>query len=120
MSKSKDHKTAEKSPLKPNKSTKVKKIENNNKSTSTKKEFVLNKPIIYNKSSSSISNRKIISLAKTKPTNNCDYEEEVKELENEIDKKTVEYIFKLKDNNPQINPEIFDKATEYIRIGASK
>ena len=41
-------------------------------------------------------------------------------MEDEIDRKTVEHIFKLKENNPQINPEIFSKAIEYLRIGASK
>ena len=45
---------------------------------------------------------------------------ELKALEDEIDKKTVEFIFRLKETNPQINPEIFEKAIEYIRIGASK
>ena len=47
-------------------------------------------------------------------------EEEIEAAEQEIDKKTVTYIFKLKQNNPQINPEIFAKAIEYIRVGSKK
>ena len=47
-------------------------------------------------------------------------QEEIDEAEEKIDKNTVTYIFKLKQNNPQINPEIFAKAIEYIRIGARK
>lgn len=46
--------------------------------------------------------------------------EEIEAEEAEIDKKTVGYILKLKESNPQINPDVFAKALEYIRIGAQK
>ncbi|CAI2361286.1 unnamed protein product [Moneuplotes crassus] len=61
----------------------------------------------------------MISKRRSKPPPDLT-EEQIKAAEMEIDKKTVTYIFKLKQNNPQINPEIFAKAIEYIRIGAKK
>ena len=60
--------------------------------------------------------RRVVNLFKHQKMGDMLTTKEIEEEEDRIDRKTINMIFKLKN----FSPDLFDKALEYLRIGARK